>query len=224
MRRDTLTSIGATASVTAILTLAACGGGGGDGPVTGEPMPPEDDQGPVVSDPEPVPELVLPLARPAGAQQVPVIRFGDELRVGTMAPPGQDELAPVANHSGASVRYGRLRDGLGAAQLSDYLAADSALTRGSLLRFAEAPVVRYVAGTTVEQIDQIVRAVQLLNANLPSDFQLTVDATSVSAAADAAGNNYDTLAEGQILVEFDRREDWEIQPYVSVRGSRPCHG
>ncbi len=205
MRRDTLTSLGATVCATAMLTLAACGGGGGGGGGGGPVVP-------VVSDP--VPDLVLPLARPAGAQQVPVIRFGDELRVGTVAPPGQDGLASVANHSGATVRYGRLRDGLGAAMLTDYLAEDSTLTSGgSLIRFAEAPVVRYVAGTTAEQIDQIVRAVRLLNANLPGDFQLTVDATPVSAADDAAGNNYDTLAEGQILVEFDRREDWEIPYY-----------
>ena len=31
MRRDTLTSLGATVCATAMLTLAACGGGGGGG-------------------------------------------------------------------------------------------------------------------------------------------------------------------------------------------------
>ena len=109
------------------------------------------------------------------------------------------------------MRYGRLRAGLGATVLTNYLREDSTLPAGGRLhRFAEAPVVRYVAGTTVGQIDEIVRAVQLLNANLPRDFQLTVDRTPVSAAVDAAGSNYDSLAEGQILVEFDRREDWEI--------------
>lgn len=210
MRRDTLTSIGSAVCVTAMLTLVACGGGGG-GPETGGPMPPDGDQDATVPEPEPVPEFLLPLFDPAGARQAPVIRFGDELRVGTMPPPEQDDLASVTTHSGATVRYGRLRDGLGTAQLSDYLGADSALTPGNLLRFAEAPVVRYVAGTTAEQINQIVRAVRLLNANLPSDFQLTVDATPVSAADDTAGDNHDTLAEDQILVEFDRREDWEIQ-------------
>ena len=216
MRRDTLTSIGATVSVTAMLTLAACGGGGG-GPETGGSMPPDDGEGPVVSDP--VPELVLPLARPAGARQAPVIRLGDELRVGTVPPPARSELAPVTTHDGATVRYGRLRDGLGTTQLSDYLGADTAHNRGYLLRFAEAPVVRFVAGTTAEQIDQIVRAVQLLNANLPRDFQLTVDATPVSAADDAAGNSHDTLAEDQILVEFDRREDWEIRYHGNPVGN-----
>ena len=206
MRSEIPTSIGGMASVTALLALAACGGGGGDGPVTGGPMPPDVGQGPAV------PELVLPLARPADAQQAPVIRFGDELRVGTIAAPEQDDLTSVATHAGATARYGRLRDGLGSAVLTDYLSEDSTLNSGRVLRFGEAPVVRYVAGTTVERIDEIIRAVQLLNANLPSDFQLTVDPAPVSAADDAAGDSYDSLAEGQILVEFDRRENWEI-PY-----------
>ena len=209
MRRGTLTSISAVASVAALLALAGCGGGGG--PETGGSTPPDDGQEPIVSDP--VPELVLPLARPAGVQQVPVIRFGDEFRVGAMPPPGQHDFAPVATHNGAAVRHGQLRDGLGASELTDYLGEDSTLTGGgTLIRFAEAPVVRYVAGTTAAQIDEIVRAVQLLNANLPRDFQLTVDPTPVSAADDTAGDSYGALAEGQILVEYDRRENWEI-PY-----------
>ena len=210
MHKDLLTSIIAVASGVALFALTACGGGRG-GPETGGSMPPDDGQGPVVSDP--VPDLALPLARPAGAQQVPVIQFGDELRVGAMPPPERGDLTSVANHADATVRYGRLRDGLGAAAVTGYLREDSTLTAGNrLIRFAEAPIVRYVAGTTAGQIDEIARAVQLLNANLPRDFQLTVDSTPVSSADDAAGDNYDTLAEGQILVEFDRREDWEI-PY-----------
>ena len=224
MRRGTLTSIGAVASVAALLALVGCGGGGGPetggsmppddasgGPETDGSTPPDDGQEPIVSDP--VPELFLPLARPAGAQQTPVIQFGDELRVGAMPPPGQDGPALVATHHGTAVRYGRLSDGVGATALTEYLSEDSTLTTGgTLIRFAEAPVVRYVAGTTAAQVDEIVRAVQLLNANLPSDFQLTVDPAPVSSADDAAGNNHDTLARGQILVEYDRREDWEI-PY-----------
>ena len=206
MRRGTLTSISAVASVAALLALAGCGGGGG--PETGGSTPPDDGQEPIVSDP--VPELVLPLARPAGVQQVPVIRFGDEFRVGAMPPPGQGGLALVATHHGTALRYGRLSDGVGATALTEYLSEDAALTSGNMLRFAEAPVVRFVEGTTAEQIDEIVRAVQLLNANLPRDFQLTVDPTSVSAADDAAGVSHETLEQGQILVEYDRAQYWEF--------------
>ena len=215
-KKRTLSAWGAVACTAILLALAACGGGGG-GPETGGSMPPDTGsmppdggQDPIVS--EPVPELVLPPAQAAGAQQAPVIQFDDELRVGAMPPPEQSGLTPATTHDSASVRHGRLGDGLGATALTSYLSEDARLTRNTLLRFADAPVVRFVEGTSAAQIDEIVRAVRLLNANLPRDFQLTVDSTPVSAADDAAGDNHDTLAPDQILVEFDRREDWEL-PY-----------
>ena len=218
MQKKFLTSIIAVASATALLALAACGGGGG-GPETGGAMPPDDGQDPIVPEPEPIPELVLPLVQSAGAQQAPVIQFGDELRVGAMPPPEQSDLASVATHDGAAVRYGRLRDGLGAAALTDYLREDARTSRFGVLQFVQAPVVRFVAGTTAEQIDEIVRAVQLLNGNLPRDFQLTVDSMPVSEATDAAGIGMDpTLADGQILVEYDRREDWETSASETATG------
>ena len=209
MRSGLITSI----SVAALLALAACGGGGG-GPETGGSMPPE----PIVPEPEPAPELVLPLFDPADAQQSPVIQFGDELRVGATPPPEQRDLASVATHDGAAVRYGQLSDGLGSTFLTDYLSEDARLNRGVTRGFSEAPVMRFVAGTTAEQIDEIVRTVQLLNANLLLNFQLTVGPTPVSAADDAAGTDHTTLAQGQILVEYDRREDWEL-PLTHVHAS-----
>ena len=127
-----------------------------------------------------------------------------------MPPPRRSDLASVATHAGAAVRYGRIRDGVGTADLAAYLREDATLEIDGIHRFAEAPVVRYVAGTTTERVDEIVRAVQLINANLPRDFQLTVDPTPVSAADDAAGGLDGNLEEGQILIEFDRRENWEI--------------
>ena len=165
-----------------------------------------------------MPELVLPLFDAADAQQSSVIQFGDELRVGAMSPPEQIDPSSVATHDGAAVRYGRLSDDLGSTFLTGYLSEDARLNRGLTLSFSEAPVVRFVEGTTAEQIDEIVRAVQLLNANLPRDFQLSVDSTPVSAAGDAAGISTTTLAQGQILVEYDRREDWEL-PLIHVHAS-----
>ena len=200
MPRHTLTSIGVIMSTAALLALAACGGGSG--------TTPDDGQRPVVSDP--LPALELPLATSAVAQLAPVIQFDDELRVGGMPPPRRGDLASVATHAGADVRYGRIRDGVGRTDLTAYLREDATLEIDGIHRFAEAPVVRYVAGTTAERIDEIVRAVQLINANLPRDFQLTVDPTPVSAADDAAGGLDGDLEEGQILIDFDRREDWEI--------------
>ena len=69
--------------------------------------------------------------------------------------------------------------------------------------------MRYVAGTTAGQIDEIVRAVQLLNANLTRDFQLTVNPTPVSAANDTTGDSHDTLEQGQIR----RAGDVSIPPW-----------
>ena len=200
MRRNNLTSIGAIGTAAAILALAACGGG--------SDTTPDDGQRPVVSDP--VPPLELPMEHAGVAQLAPVIQFGDELRVGGMPPPRRGDLASVATHAGATVRYGRIHDGVGGNVLTQYLSEDSTLASDGIHRFAEAPVVRYVAGTTAERIDEIVRAVMLINANLPRDFQLTVDPTPVSAADDAAGGLDGSLEDGQILIEFDRREDWEI--------------
>ena len=191
-----------------LLALAACGGGGGSTTTsTMDPggQDPGTGQGPAVT----LGELTLPLARASSDLQQPVFRFGDELRIGGMPPPGTAGLAPVATHGGATVSHGRVRDGVGAATLIDYLQRDGARA-GTLMRFPEAPTVRFVEGTTSDQIDEIVRAVQLINANLPRHFQLLVDPAPVSAAADAAGTTIQTLAPGQILVEYAARETWEV--------------
>ncbi len=97
-------------------------------------MPLDSGQDPIVPEPEPVPELVLPLFDAADAQQSSVIQFGDELRVGAMPPPEQSDLASVTTHDGAAVRYGRSSDGLGAAFITDYLSEDVRLMGGTLVR------------------------------------------------------------------------------------------
>ena len=197
MQRDPLATIpvlAATAASAALLALAACGGGGGEGPATT------------------LAELILPPQRAGWAGLPPVIQFGDELRIGATPPPARSALAPVAAHGQATVSHGTVQDGVGAATLIDYLQRDAAagIPAGVPARFGEAPTVRYVEGTSAGQVDEIVGAVRLINASLPRDFQLTVDSSPVTAAADAAGTGPATLAAGQILVEYDRREDWEI--------------
>ena len=74
--------------------------------------------------------------------------------------------------------------------------------------------MRFVTGTTPAQVGEIVRAVQLLNAALPRDFQIAVD----SAAVPEPGPGHQILPRGQILVEYDRREDWEIQTQGNPAG------
>ena len=194
-----------------LLALAACGGGGGGSATTSTMDPGGQDPGPGGGPVITLGELTLPLARASSARQQPVIRFDDELRIGGMPPPLSAGLAPVATHGDAAVSRGTVRDGVGGATLIDYLqrdATDRQTRPGTVFAFEEAPTVRYVAGTTPGEVDEIVRAVQLINANLPPDFQIPVDATAFSAADDAAG--LDELADGEIVIEYDRREDWEI--------------
>ena len=155
------------AASAALLALAACGGGGGSATTSGG------GEGPATT----LAELILPPQRAGWAGLPPVIQFGDELRIGATPPPARSALAPVAAHGQATVSHGTVQDGVGAATLIDYLQRDAAAAQaGVLIRFGEAPTVRYVEGTSAGQVDELVGAVRLINASLPRDFQLTVDA------------------------------------------------
>ena len=196
----------------AFLVLAACGGGGGGSATTGG-----GGQGPTVTMPTaptvPAGPTVLPPARAETAGQSPLIQLEGplegELRVGVVRPPSG--LAVAGVHGQATVRHGRRDDGLGAATLSAYLVHDATeahQAQGRVLRFGSAPVVRYVEGTSAAHVDEIVRVVRHLNANLPRDFQLAVDPVPVSAADAEASTDLRDLAPGQILIQYAAREDW----------------
>ena len=181
MQRDlraTIPVLAGFAASAALLALAACGGGGGSATTSG--TAPDGGQGPVTT----IAELILPLARPQSAGRQPVIQFGNELRVGGAPPPARTDLAPVATHGAATVRHGAVQDGVGAATLIDYLQRDATgrSATGTVLRWDAAPVVRYVEGATTGQVDELVRSVQLLDANLPRDFQLAVSAAAEAGA------------------------------------------
>ena len=202
------TALALSAPAATLLALAACGGGGGGATTSGGA------EGPVMT----IADLILPQGRPADAGQSPAIQFGNELRVGTMPPPAAAGLASAPAHGQAAVRHGRIRDGVGASALAAYLQHDATGAvpdpAGHVRRFPAAPAVRFVTGTTAAQAGEIVRAVQLLNANLPRDYQLAVD----PAAVPDPGPGHQILPHGQILVEYDRREDWEIQPPADYSG------
>ena len=224
MHTEIKTALALGLPAAALLALAACGGGGGSATTSGG------GQGPIVTMPTdptepatPAGPTTLPPAREASAGEAPLVLLGNELRVGAVAPPSG--LPAAGRHGAASVRHGRLADGVGAAHLTAYLRHD--LTEGApqafgmLLRFATAPVVRYVAGTSAGHVDEIVRAVRHLNAHLPRDFQLAVDPTPVSAAGSEASTDIRDLAHGQILIQYARSEDWDTDTYIpaGVRGA-----
>ena len=109
-------------------------------------------QGPVTT--------IAELTRPADAGLTPAIQVGSELRIGAMPPPARNALAAYLRHD----------------------ATEAEGAHGRVIRFAAAPTVRYAAGTAPWQIAEIVRSVQILNANLPRDFQLSIDAATLPPA------------------------------------------
>lgn len=153
MHIDLKTALVMFAPAAALLALAACGGGGGSATTsTMDPgtMDPGTGQGPVIT----LGELTLPRRSAGWTTLQPVIRFGDELRIGAMPPPSSGDLAPAATHVAHRGRHGTVRDGVGAATLIDYLqrdATDRQTRPGTVFRFEEAPTVRYVEGTTAEE-------------------------------------------------------------------------
>ncbi len=91
---------------------------------------------------------------------------------------GDDHLGslPSGGERGRTqIRYGRLNDGVGAATVAAYLEA-GLLSDGRVRRHASPPVLS-ISGTVAPHYhyrDSIVRAVQLVNAALPDDWQITI--------------------------------------------------
>ena len=192
---------GAVALTAALgLALGACGGGGatGTGPSAPRPVPPD------------LPALAS--QGPAMAGNAPVLYQGASLHVGADVAPRPGALSPVGGHGDVRVSHGRVADGEGAAELIAYLAADAEnnvhdlYPDGYLQRFgSEPPTVRVAEGTTSEQLDQTVRAVQLINAALPLTWQLKLSGAPLPTSTLRPSN-------GEILVEFAPRARWSV-PY-----------
>ena len=105
-------------------------------------------------------------------------------------------------------RFGYVTDGVGRETVTSYLQEDagqntnSSFPDGFLARFgATPPIVRVAVGTSPELISEAVRAIQLINAALPGDWQLRFSALPAPAETDRP-------PDGEIHVEFAAREDW----------------
>ena len=170
--------------------VSACGGGGEGG--GGSPRPQ-----PVIPS--------VPLQRPADAGNAPVtVRDGFlHFAAGTAAPTGA--LPVTSSHGDVRVSHGRRSDGVARADLIAYLQADAREdTTLCLPRFGMLPpTVQVVEGATAEMVDETVRAVQLINAALPRNWQLGFSAVP-SRGYDGTG--------GRIVVEFTARERWDVRP------------
>ena len=163
---------------------------------------------PVLSIPAPDIDLDPPVAPPSlDAVHAPVIGIDGKLHVGADVAPGF--LPSTAMHGEVSVSHGPVRDGLGANELIAYLSADAASYRhvqypdGLTSRFGTVPpTVRVVEGTTSEMIAETVRAVQIINAALPRNWQLEFSRDPVPTTGANKPDN------GDILIEFTARENW----------------
>ena len=82
------------------LALAACGGGRDDAPVPEYPP--------------------LPLLEARHASHAPIVDLGGALHVGAEVAPAAGSLTPVGRHGEVRVSHGRVRDGVGAAELIAY--------------------------------------------------------------------------------------------------------
>ena len=189
-------------SAAAALTLAACGDRATESTV------------PDMSTIADIPDL--PLQTPLQADQAPIVPLQTTIHIGADVAPPVGSLQESGLHGETGVSYGRVQDGVGAAELSAYLEADSTLPQTGEengtpadtiievppVRFRADPPTVYVAeGTPPALVDETVRAVQAINAALPQDWQL---AFSPDPANAATVDNPD----GKILVRFALQIEW----------------
>ncbi|MCY4487016.1 MAG: hypothetical protein OXF11_07855 [Deltaproteobacteria bacterium] len=114
---------------------------------------------------------------------------------------------PAGAHGDVAVSSGRVRDGVGAAQVLAYLnqvmgVGEYKRTAG-LETFSSAPTARVAEGTSERLAGYAVRAVQLINAALPPEKRIRF---SHEAAPPLAA--IDDVPDGEIYIDFARWEDW----------------
>ena len=123
-----------------------------------------------------------------------------------VAPFGALPAAP--SHNGVSVSHGPLQDGVGRDQVVAWLEqnADSAKSWGSgfagLPIHPKLPIVRIVEGASEKHRGYVVRAVQAINAALPSEWQLQIGETATVPASTEA------IADGEVLIHLAPRGEW----------------
>lgn len=157
----------------------------------------------------------IQLEEDPAALQAPIVISPGVSHVGAdVAPMGGLEVLPKRYRAW----YGTIPDGTG--QVAEYLARDAGRDR-NIRRFGEhPPAVRVAEGATPEMTRETLRAVQTINASLPDTWQLRF-------AAEPATEDPMRPRRGQIVVEFQPREEWAvddpIEPTARAYGQR-FHG
>ena len=118
-------------------------------------------------------------------------------------------------HDGTTILHGRGTDdaSVDRATLRSYLYRDAYEfdTNGYIARFGNRPPIVHIAeGASPEMVSDTIYAVQLLNAELPLDWQVRVSSSSDKSVASRPND-------GEIIVKFVAPEIWpeERQRYIS---------
>ena len=164
----------------------------------------------------------LPAPRAQDVALAPVVEEFGALRVGTGIFTAAF-LDPVVDRPATS--WGRLRDGVGSAEVARYLNqtlwdtqwyADNNVytqratgtepeTYPGLFRFFSAPTVHIEEGTQTPHVETVLRAVQIINEALPPDLHL-----EIGADAPAFAGTEPAVPGGQIHAFFVPRAEWPL--------------
>ena len=199
-------------AIAALTSLAACGGGGSDPtitpPVLDRPDPP--DVPPLEKPPETSPNPDLPQQDASNSLNAPILTIDDNLHIGLDIAPSTDDLEEVTTRSDTAILHGATADGTDADTLIAYLTDDARNNTAPndderyIRRFASPPTVR-IADNADQHITHLtVRALQIINAALPRDWQLELHPTP-GPSANAAHPNPPI---NEILIQFAAKADW----------------
>ena len=218
-----------------LLALAACGGGGG-GVQVADPTAPKPPDTTDTTEPTTPP---VPVETLGGAFQAPIVDLDtgqDSLRrtlsgirhVGAdVAPAGS--LPQIANHDGVAVLRGTRRDGVGRAQVLEWLKfhaeeAQQFLYPGLPIHSTQErrgiyddthvvlppgmPVVRLVEGTSEEYENLVVRAMQAINAALPPAWRLRMGAPVPVPEPWGPAEFQTGVATGDLVIHLAPKDEW----------------
>ena len=124
-----------------------------------------------------VDDIAAPAA--ADAKHMPIYGDNSRLAVGIEQDAKALRTLPiVARYGNMDIRYGRLNDGSGRATVVDYLADGSlggpVVGQTGIRRYSTPPNVRAIGSATIEDLERMNAAVQLINAALPEGAKISV--------------------------------------------------
>ncbi len=187
----------------ATILVLGCGGGGGGPTIERNAF--------VVGE--------LPLQTPVHGRNAPIIDFDGSLRVGAGVAPEISQLETTGARGEVSVSSGHVRDGAGRDALVEFLKpfveTGPSKSIAGLPTYSSPPVVRAAQGTSAEQMDYAVRAVQILNAYLPYDDRL-----SFSNIPSPPGVGAYDVPHGEIFIDFAPHDKWN-PPTSRPPGNEP---